>query len=182
MLPRVFNAQLRNPRKGDWSTIVMKDLEDFKINLTFEKIRKMSELTFKKKVVEACKEYSFNELIKEMKRKNIKKGNKIKYNKLGIQKYLITNKLTSHEIKFLFRIRTKMLNVKTNFSHMYPNSQECEKCNEGLPDNQDHIPLCNGLKTKVNINYNDLFSSDVEVMKKALTGFEAAWNQRLENV
>ena len=38
MLPRVFNAQLRNPRKGDWSTIVMKDLEDFKITLTFEKI------------------------------------------------------------------------------------------------------------------------------------------------
>ena len=71
MLPRVFNAQLRNPRKGDWCTIVMKDLEDFKITWTFEKIGKTSELNFKKKIVDACKVYSFNELIKEMKRKNI---------------------------------------------------------------------------------------------------------------
>ena len=58
MLPKVFRAQLRRPSKGDWTEIVQNDLRDFEIKLSFNEIKKTSEYSFKKKVIEACRKYS----------------------------------------------------------------------------------------------------------------------------
>ena len=58
MLAKVFRAQMRRPSKGDWIELVQKDLEDFKINLSFDEIKKMNQIIFKKKVIQACKTYT----------------------------------------------------------------------------------------------------------------------------
>ena len=65
MLFKVFNAQLRNPTKGDWPEIVKKDLVDFDIKLSFEQIKAMKKNKFKKIVKEACKAFSFKKLMNE---------------------------------------------------------------------------------------------------------------------
>ena len=63
-----------------------------------------------------------------------------------------------------------------------PNNLQCEQCQDGLLDTQEHIALCSGLNKRVNVNYKDLFSSDIDIVKKGLIGFEQAWSQRLKNV
>ena len=53
---------------------------------------------------------------------------------------------------------------------------------DGIPDSQEHVPLCSGLNRQFNVNYKDLFSLDLDKVKDALIGFENAWSQRIKNV
>ena len=191
LLSKFFRAQMRNPTKGDWIHLVKEDLKDFNISENFDEIAKMSKLKFKKRVAIACKEFTFKKLIFQKNgglNENETKGRYLKYNKFTIQNYLISGKLSKMQAILLFKIRTKMLQVKTNFSHMYinelndQNNLQCEQCQDEVLDSQEHIPLCSGLNKKVNINYNDLFSSDIDMVKKGLIGFEMAWSQRLKNI
>ena len=46
-LKEVFDAQRKKPLKDNWCTTVMEDLEDLKLNLNFDEIKKMSENQFK---------------------------------------------------------------------------------------------------------------------------------------
>ena len=55
--------------------------------------------------------------------RNIKKASKIKCTKLEIQDFLISDKLTVQEAKFLFKIRTNMLDFRANFKTKYGNNQ-----------------------------------------------------------
>ena len=62
MLTNVFKAQVRNPLKDDWVTIVKKDLLDFNISYSFDQISKIKEVVFKKQVSKACKIYALKQL------------------------------------------------------------------------------------------------------------------------
>ena len=52
-------------------------------------------------------------------RPNRSKGKGLKYDKLEMQTYLWSDKLSLKEAKLLFKIRTRMLDVKTNFKNKY---------------------------------------------------------------
>ena len=71
--------------------IVLKDLEDFEINLSFDDIKKMNKNVFKKKVIKACKIYTFNKLLlkqeKRREKNNDSKGKRLNYSKLEMQNY-----------------------------------------------------------------------------------------------
>ena len=43
---KVFDAHRKKPLKDDWCTTVMEDMEDLKLNLNFDEIKKMSKLVF----------------------------------------------------------------------------------------------------------------------------------------
>jgi hypothetical protein len=45
-----LDAQRKKPLKDDWCTTVMEDLEDLKLNLNFDEIKKMSENQLKQKI------------------------------------------------------------------------------------------------------------------------------------
>ena len=45
-----------------------------------------------------------------------------------MQTHLVSNKLNSSEAKFLFKIRTCMLGVKTNFKEKFKNNLSCQVC------------------------------------------------------
>ena len=77
MLPKVFRAQLRRPSKGDWTEIVQNDLIDFEIKLSFEEIKKTSEYSFKKKVIEACRKYTFKQLLSKQEKRRQQSENSI---------------------------------------------------------------------------------------------------------
>ena len=83
MLPWVFQAQLRRPWKGYCPQIVKQDLDDFNIKLNFNEVRGIKENIFKKMVADACKEYSFDKLLK-LKGNDKSKGKNLQYNKLDM--------------------------------------------------------------------------------------------------
>ena len=61
-------------------------------------------IAFKKIVIEACRRYIFNKLIELKNRPNKSKGKGLEYNKLEMQTYLWSDKLTLKEAKLLFKI------------------------------------------------------------------------------
>ena len=74
-----------------------------------------------------------------------------------------------------------MLDVRDNFKQLYgndTNSLICLKCPDGVLESQEHVINCGMSKEKSNVNYRDLFSSNLKKVKVALTGYMTAWNER----
>ena len=118
-----------------------------------------------------------------MRRKDIKKGSNIQYTKLEIQKYLITDKLTTQEIKFLFKLRTNMLDFKVNFKNKYDKTEDsneqllCPLCNVHI-DDEENLLLCTELVNNSNVKYSDVFSNDINSLTKATKQFKKLWKMR----
>ena len=84
-----------------------------------------------------------------------------------MQTHLVSNKLNSSEAKFLFKIRTCMLGVKTNFKEKFKNNLSCQ---ESL------LVQLSILKTRQ--PSIDLFSYDLNIVVPALKKFRALWRKR----
>ena len=125
---KFFKAQLRNPSKGDWTEIIQKDLIDLEISDSFEEIAKLSKNVFKKKVASACKRYAFDKLISDRNNKDGSKGKDLTYTKLKTENYLINEKFSPQESKLLFKLRSRMLNVKGIFKSKYLNNDTFLQC------------------------------------------------------
>ena len=184
MLYKVFKEMIREPNKGDWIEIVQKDLTDYGIYESLDKISKMKLETFKKKVLKAGRKYSFDKLMIE--KNKHKKGKLLKYNDLKLQNYLKSDKFTTVEAKFLFKIRSNMLNVKANFKELYKNDSQseidsikCELCLKHI-DDQESLLLCEALNVTESMEYLNLFSKDVTVASKATRMYRNIWKRREE--
>ena len=182
MLFKVFKAMMREPTKGDWIEIVKKDLNDYKIHKSFDEIKKIKVELFKKKVAKAGRKYSFSKLINE--KEGHKKGNNLKYNGLKMQKYLISDKFTTKEAKFLFKIRTNMLDVKANFKQKFKNDNQsdedaikCDLCFKHI-DDQEKLLFCEALNITENVEYKNLFSANMNVAAKATRLYRQIWKRR----
>ena len=74
-----------------------------------------------------------------------------------------------------------MLDVKTNFSGMYINNLICPACLSHT-DNQESILSCSKLENdKKSVKYNDLFSTNLDVVVPTLKHFKLLWKKR-ENI
>ena len=75
------------------------------------------------------------------------------------------------DVRILFRFRTRMIRVRANYKAMYDNGDTlCPLCSTG-EDTQEHLLTCKMLhKEETAGRYNDIFGSDICVMK---TTFEA---------
>ena len=118
-------------------------------------------MSFKKKVKEACKKYTFNELMEIRSRHS--KSKLVEYSKLETSKYLLSNIFTVAQSKLLFKLRSRMLDVKMNFKNKFNddiNLLKCNQCNTGELDDQSHIISCKVIDNNKNltIKYSDLFS------------------------
>ena len=178
LLHNFFKAMTENPTPGDWIELVQKDLKDFDIKESFIEISKRKKENFKKKVKSACKAYSLKILKSEIK----SKGENLSYNALKTQKYLKSQQINTNQAKLLFRIRTRMLNVKCNYKKMYENKPlgvNCSVCFE-IPEDQEHAVTCSKLPEQFNLPYKNLFSSNESKMLPALYLFEKVWRRRDE--
>ena len=105
-----LETQMKNPVKEDWFLTVMEDLESLKIH---ETIKKMTKSTFKglieKKVVITALIYLNSEKEKHTKVAHIEHKN------LEMQDYLSPNTISIQESKFIFLLRTRMLDVRNNY-------------------------------------------------------------------
>ena len=84
-----------------------------------------------------------------------------------MQPYLKSNMINLRKKKILFKARTRMLNVKSNFG----DKTLCPVCKiDGTIDDQEHLMVCVMIKLKCdkifenrnNCTYSDIFSSDTE--------------------
>ena len=107
MVLKVFSAQ--------WSRPAKKDLEDFKIIESFEKIKAKSSDTFKSFVKKRAVAYEFDRLMKLKNRENRSKMSDLSYSKLELQEYLKLNTMSKEAAQTVFRYRVRMANYGGNF-------------------------------------------------------------------
>ena len=143
LISKIYYAQKRRPVKDDWAKTTSEDLNDLKINLSDEEIRSMSKLNFKKLLKKKIYQAAFNylESIKETHSKVMT----IKYEQFKSQPYLNSYKFKTVEKQLLFKLRTRMTNVKLNFKSMHEN-KDCNLCGEGIPQTDNHLLDCAMLK------------------------------------
>ena len=95
--------------------------------------------------------------------------------------YLRENILTKNDCQLLFELRSKMLDVKTNFSNMYNNDLTCRTCRKtGSIENEDHILICEILKSEIGdqqVEFDYVFQ-DLGKQKIAVKAFRSILRKR----
>ena len=113
LLYKFYKSQCRNPVKGDWCLTVAEDLETLKIDLSEQKIEKLSEYSFKKLVNASIKKEAFKYL------DNIKSTHTkvlhIPHKYLEMQDYLTSADNSPDLARFAFLCRSRMLEVGANY-------------------------------------------------------------------
>ena len=145
LLRRVFNKQLSNPKHEDWITQIKKDIKKPEINKTMDEIAPMSKTIVKDKIEAADLRY--------LKSQINSKGKEMKYDELTIKKYLVGDlDLTNQEKIEAFKIRSKMVEVKSNMKNKHENvfCFVCKKEDIENNETQEHIWSCHEIKSKQN--------------------------------
>ena len=106
LLYRFFKTQLKFPVKGDWCNTVKDDLKDLDIDLTFDQIKEMKKIPFKKLVRKKANEAALKYL-NNLKNTHSKLDN-LTFNKLQIQPYLNTRTIYPPMAQQIFKWRTRM--------------------------------------------------------------------------
>ena len=118
-----------------------------------------------------------------------KKGKQVKYRKLEIQRYLISDKITVKEAKLLFKIRTEMIDVRENYKNKYVKKQNDAKSNEKAllcqlcknhADSAENVFKCSALNDRdedKNI-FKNLFSDNMDGVSSTIKEFSSLWRKR----
>ena len=163
LIHRVYEAQKKNPTKGDWIQLVMNDLDLIGEQLDEERIRSMSKNKFKRHVKKKIENAAF-EYLEGLKNQHSKVKD-IKYMRLETQPYILSENFTNVDICTLFALRSRMTNVKKNFSNQFRNNLLCKLgCSD--MDNQEHLLECRIIQEKLEdkfklaeSEYSDLFGT-----------------------
>ena len=134
---KVFEKQCENRSKKDWVSTVIADLEEIDLNVNFVDIQKMKQEKWKNTIKQCIKEKTFLKL-KEMKHAHSKVSN-VSHSKFEMQDYFLPNnqKITKDEAQYIFKMRTKMINLKANYKGINVSIQ-CSSCNNG-DETQEHV-------------------------------------------
>ena len=161
MLYRVLQSQVDNPSKGDWVHLVRQDIQDLKLNLTFDNIARMSKYQLKAILRDAVKKEAYKYL-SDIQAGHSKTKN-LRYSGLQMQPYLTSHRSTTIQQKAMFfKLRTRMIDVRDNFKTGNV-SVLCRCCQKGV-ETQAHLLQCEALGEQDLVtslpNYNDLFEED----------------------
>ena len=121
----MFNAQLEFPTNGDWISGVKDIVQKCDINLSDEEIRGMTKLKFEHIVKEKLQIKVMAYLI-ALQNKHTKSENLQCESKM--QEYLTSSSLSISGKQFLFKLRSKMLKIKGNYSSIYKGNLSCSLC------------------------------------------------------
>ena len=89
----------------------------------------------KRKVTLAAQQYLHN------KKQKHSKLDDIKFKELKCAEYLLDSRISKNEAKLLFKLRTRMYNVKNNFKNMNNLNLTCDLCKAQICD-QPHLLQC----------------------------------------
>ena len=155
LIRRFLTAQELNPVRNDICIQFKDDLKTCGINLTSTEISKMKKCKFKKLVYNRLQEVAREYLI-SLKEKHSKLDN-IK-NTYNLEPYLTSNNITTEEKQTLFKLRTRMIEVKDNFKSYYGQDLTCKFCPE--KETQSHLLVCREIVDTIDTSkysYEDIF-------------------------
>ena len=170
---KLLHLQIENPKRGDWASSCVKNLQDLNIHLSFSEIKEMSVNKYTAIVKKKCEESAYTYLMK----KKGKKGKEINYPEIQMSEYLLPNdELSVDEQRNIFEMRNKMSHIPSNFSSENDNTYKCV-CGE--KENMEHIYNCRYLNTeKAELDYEEVYGENVSEIKQILKRFEHNMNNR----
>ena len=137
LVKRVLIAQQLNPVKNDLCLQFEGDLKTCGITLTMSEISQMKKCKFRKFVNSQLREVAKDYLM----------SLKVKHSKLfflnndyKLEKYLSSDNLSTAEKQTLFKLKTRMVEVKSNFKTKHDDQVTCSFCPE--EDTQSHLISC----------------------------------------
>ena len=184
LLSNFYQAQVDNPVPGDWVNQVTRDLENIELKLSMDDIKNISKEVLQKEVKECVEKAAFKYLLAEKgKREKVKY---VEHNDMKMETYLCPSDMTTQEAKFLFLLRTKMVDVKVNFKNMYQDKM-CPFC-KSSEDTQEHVLECSFLAQNNNILMSEkpdlkwIWSDDIKKQKEIVKIFRSVWKIQMKAV
>jgi hypothetical protein len=171
----VFNAQRDFPTEGCWISEVQGVLKSCEIEYTEEQIKKMSKFKFKRIIKEKIQLKVISYLV-TLQNKHTKSENLHLDSKM--QEYLTSNELSLSQKKLLFKLRSKMLKIRSNFSAFHGNFTTCSLCEDpSYEETETHLLNCSYLKTDkslekdmAEVEFKDVYGT-ISEQKKAVKVF-----------
>ena len=143
---QVYSAQKSNPLKGDFCKLVEQDLQMIGGDVSEEFIQSCSKSVLKAKIKNKIQSAALSYL--KDKQKEHSKVRDIVYNKLETQQYMQSPIFTNEEVNTLHALRSRSVNVKTNFKNKFRDDLLCPLC-LSFEDNQPHLLECPELGNKL---------------------------------
>ena len=135
-----YSAQKLAPASGDWVHLLEGDKKLFEIEMTDSEIAAGSQYKFSKYVKNKAKELTIKYLVK-LKQKHSKSSD-LDVEDHNISEYLIDSRFSKENRELLFKLRSKTVFVKSNFSSAYFNNDMlCDLCLL-FPCKQSHPLQC----------------------------------------
>ena len=154
--------------KNDWVLQVQSDLDDCGIDLNEDEISLMKRDSFKKLVCEKIYLLSAKYLTGLKERHS--KSEHLKYSQ-EMQLYLRNEALNIEGKRLLFKLRNRIIDVKTNFKQKYNNNLECRLCS-APEESQSHLVQCSEIISDNEVKdalegyqYTDIFSTNLKIQE-----------------
>ena len=141
------------------------------MRMTIEEIMSLSTNGMKKALKQAVDKAALKFLLKQKDKQS--KGSELFYDSLQIQSYLTSgSKLSHREMKQLFQLRSRNLQIKDNFPNQY-NDRDCVIHQCSGQDSQRGLFYCDYLEpikiiTESSVEYDDIFSNDISKQSLAM--------------
>ena len=183
LILRFFKAQMTNPGKGDWINQVNEDLEYLEIYLTLEQLKASSIEQFRTLVEDSINEKVFEYLIEDKNKKDKSKVSHLRYKNHSMQSYLKSRNISIQLKKFMFLLRSRMLDVSANYPSKSA-SKFCPLCrDEESLDTQEHLFSCINVISEHKLirnipMYSDIFGEDVDKMVEVATIMKENFRRR----
>ena len=157
LVSKVYQTQKLTHTRGDWYEITKNERVKYGIEETDEEISQISQNKFKK-IVEKKIHASALKHLHELASKH-EKSSVISTEKFGRKAYLKDRRFTKEDCQLLFALKTKMVDCKSNFSHLYEENMTCRICNHiDSYEDEDHLLVCKTLNSEeYNMRYSDVY-------------------------
>ena len=157
---------MKFPSHNDWTSQVLKYMEDIQLNLELNDIAQLSKEIFKQILKKCVTEKAFKELLikKENRKSENARGRIIIYEEFAMQETDI--EISLDERKWFFKSRTDDIDIRANYKWKHE-AFTCVSCKENIQEDNEHLLVCSKLIGKNELisyipEYKDLFSENTE--------------------
>ena len=171
-LKKFLKLQIGEPNRGDWASTCRNDLEELKIELSYEQIKVMT----KSKFTNILKQKITENALKYLLEKQGSKGKEILYTHLEMAEYLLPchNKISVGEKQEIFAMRNRMVDIPQN------NGNKSIKCICNETENMKHIYICEILseKSEHQVEYEEIYNGNFDQQKQVFEIFRKNMEKR----
>ena len=184
LIKKVYDVQRLIHTKHDWYQLIVNEKKTYEIELTDEEVSKLSKFRFKRLVDKKVNTFVF-QYLKEKAASHSKSLKILKENEnkfiMKRPTYLRNSMLLKSDCQLLFQLRSKMLDVKANFSNLYNNDTTCRTCRKtGIIEDEEHLLHCESLDDEIEVSHVhfDWVYGDIDKQVAALKAFKAVLRKR----